>query len=443
MTIQSTIQQIIELNPHQPEFHQAVTEVYETLENYISENPKYNSQALLHRLSEPDRAIMFRVTWVDDAGDVQVNKWYRVQFNNCIWPYKWWLRFHPSVNLSILKFLWFEQIFKNALTGLPLWWGKWGSDFDPKGKSDAEVMRFCQAFMSELYRHIWPDVDVPAGDIGVGAREIGYMFGMYRKIRNEWTGTLTGKWIWYGWSLGRTEATWFGLIYFVQHALQHIDDEIKDKTIIISWSGNVAQHAIQKAVQLWATVISASDSDGTLVVEDGFTDELIAKLKEHKNIKRWRLSEFAKDNGLTYLDDQDPWWLTADIALPCATQNEIDTDQAKTLVDNGVMMLAEWANMPTTASAIHHLTNHDVIVIPGKASNAWWVAVSWLEMSQNSSRVPRTSEQVDEKLQSIMADIHAKIVEHGTHGDSIDYIAWANIAWFARVADAMLAQWIV
>lgn len=444
MTIDNIIKQTIERNPNQPEFHQAVGEVLHSLQQFITDNPIYQEQSLLQRLVEPERTISFRVTWVDDAGEVQVNKWYRVQFNSCLWPYKWGLRFHPSVNLSILKFLGFEQVFKNSLTGLPLWGGKWGSDFDPKSKSDMEIMRFCQAFMSELYRHIWPNTDVPAGDIGVGAREIGYLFGMYRKLRNEWTGVLTGKGIWYGGSLGRTEATWYGLIYFVQHALSHIDDDISGKKVLVSWSGNVALHAIEKALELWAIVLTASDSDGTIVVEDGFTSDLLVALKEHKTIKHGRLKEFAKQHKLTYLTWENPRWVDADIALPCATQNELDLKSAKLLIKHKIIMLAEWANMPTTKEATDYFVENKIIVIPGKASNAWWVTVSWLEMSQNSTRVPWTSEQVDTKLQEIMTDIHTKIAEYGTDSkDAINYTKWANIVGFVRVADAMLAQGIV
>ena len=436
--------QLTTYHPNQPEFHQAVTEVMDSLQDFITANPNYSSQSLLERIIEPERIIIFRIPRVDDSGTVQVNRWYRVQFNSAIGPYKGGLRFHSSVNLSILKFLWFEQIFKNALTWLPMGGGKWGADFDPKGKSDGEVMRFCQSFIAELYRHIGADTDVPAGDIGVGAREIGYMMGMYKKLNNTRDGTLTGKWLSYGGSLIRTEATGYGLVYFVQEMLAHRWENLSGKTVIVSGSGNVAQYAMEKAMQLWAIIISASDSDGTIVVPDGFTTALLEALKEYKNIKRGRLSDFAKEHNLQYLAGQNPRSLKADIALPCATQNELDLTDAKVLVANGVQLIAEGANMPTTLEATEYLISQWVLFAPGKASNAGWVATSGLEMSQNSLRLSRTRAEVDSKLQEIMKTIHTQAMTYGTQGNwSINYVKGANIAWFVKVADAMLAQGIV
>jgi len=439
----SLLETIQKAHPHEPEFHQAVTEVMESLESFLKKNPIYITQSLLERLVEPERIITFRVNRVDDAWVVQVNRWYRVQFNSAIGPYKGGLRFHPSVNLSILKFLWFEQTFKNALTGLPLWWGKWGSDFDPKGKSDAEVMRFCQSFMIELSKHIWADTDVPAGDIGVWAREIGFLFGMYKKLRNEYTGVLTGKWLTYGWSLIRTEATGYGVVYFLQEMLSHQNDTLVGKKVVVSGSGNVAQYAIEKAIQLWATVISASDSDGTIEVADGFTPELLAELLELKNVKRGRLTDRVKKPWVVYHAHQNPRHLKADIALPCATQNEIEIDDAKALVNNGITYVVEWANMPTTLEATHYLQQKNIHFAPWKAANAGGVATSGLEMSQNSLRLSRTREEVDEKLHTIMKTIHATCVKYGTQGKNINYVHWANIGGFIKVAEAMLAQGVV
>ncbi len=430
-------------HPHEPEFHQAVTEVLESLDGFLKENPKYTTQSLLERMIEPERIITFRVSWLDDVGNVQVNRGYRVQFNSAIGPYKWGLRFHPSVNLSILKFLGFEQTFKNGLTGLPMWGWKWGSDFDPKGKSDNEIMRFCQAFMSELFRHIGADTDVPAGDIGVGAREIGYMVGMYKKLNNTRDGTFTGKWLTYWGSLIRTEATGYGVVYFLDQMLQYNNETLKGKKVIVSGSWNVAQYAIEKAMQLGAIVISASDSDGTIEVAKGFTPELLAELLELKNVKRGRLEERKNKAWVVYHADKTPWHLKADIALPCATQNELTLDDAKQLVTNGISYVVEWANMPTTLEATHYFQQQGVHFAPGKAANAGGVATSWLEMSQNSLRLSRTREEVDAKLHEIMKNIHATCVKRWTEWTTVNYVKWANIGGFVKVADAMLAQGVV
>ncbi len=440
--------QLITYHPHQPEFHQAVREFLESIEWLLHDQPQYTQHNLLARMIEPERVIMFRVPRVDDQGKVQVNRWYRVQFNSAIGPYKGGLRFHPSVNLSILKFLWFEQIFKNSLTGLPMGGGKWGADFDPKGKSDGEVMRFCQSFMSELYRHIGADTDVPAGDIGVGGREIGYMMGMYKKLNNTRDGTLTGKWVWYGWSLIRTEATGYGLIYFIQEMLNTQQDSIKGKSILISWSGNVAQYAAEKAIQLWWKVCSMSDSGGTLYIPNWMTSELLEQIKECKNIDRWSLSSFAwktaSKEDLQRLPWAKPRSIKADIALPCATQNELMIEDAKQLITNGIVLVWEGANMPTSLDATSLLLEHKVLFAPGKASNAGGVATSGLEMSQNSLRLSWSREEVDQKLQAIMKNIHQQCIQRGsTNNGQINYVQWANRAWFIKVADAMIAQGIV
>jgi glutamate dehydrogenase (NADP+) len=437
------IEKITTHHPYEPEFHQAVTEVIESLESFLKKNPSYSAQGLLERIVEPERIITFRIARIDDKGNVQVNRWYRVQFNSAIGPYKGGLRFHPSVNLSILKFLGFEQTFKNALTWLPMGGGKWGSDFDPKGKSDNEIMRFCQAFMIELSKHIGPDTDVPAGDIGVGGREIGYLFGMYKKLRNEYTWVLTGKGLTYGGSLIRTEATGYGVVYFLEQMLKHKGDSIKWKKVIISGSGNVAQYAIEKAMQLGAIVLSASDSDGTIEVKEWFTPALQAELLELKNVKRGRLEERKNKAWVVYHADKTPWHLKADIVLPCATQNELDLDDAKQLVTNWITYVVEWANMPTTLEATHYFQQQGIIFAPGKAANAGGVATSWLEMSQNSLRISRSREEVDEKLQQIMKNIHDTCVKYGTDGDNINYVQWANIGGFVKVAEAMLAQGVV
>lgn len=428
---------------NEPEFSQAVDEVLASLAPFIEKNPKYSESNLIKRLTEPERVIMFRVTWTADNGEIQINRGYRVQFNSAIGPYKGGLRFHPTVNLSIMKFLGFEQTFKNSLTGLPMGGAKGGSDFDPHGKSDAEVMRFCQAFMSELYRHIGDQTDIPAGDIGVGDREIGFLFGYYKKLVNKVNGTLTGKGLEYGGSLIRPEATGYGLIYMAQEVLNHAKENLNGKTVLISGSGNVAQYAIEKAIELGAKVISASDSDGTIFDKDGFTKVKLEFLKELKNIKRGRISEYAEKFGVEYMSGQNPWNIKADIAFPCATQNEISKKDAENLSKNGIKYVLEGANMPSTKDAIEIYNKNKIIYVPGKASNAGGVAVSGLEMTQNSLHLSWSKEEVDEKLKEIMKNIHAKCVEYGTNGNLVNYMNGANIAGFKKVADAMLAQGII
>ncbi len=432
-------------NAHEPEFLQAVYEVAETVIPFIEENPKYKGKMLLERMIEPERVVMFRVPWVDDQGNLQINRGYRVEFNSAIGPYKGGLRFHPTVNLSILKFLGFEQVFKNALTTLPMGGGKGGSDFDPKGKSDAEVMRFCQAFMSELYRHIGPNTDVPAGDIGVGGREIGYLFGMYKKLKNEFTGVLTGKGLSYGGSLLRPEATGYGLVYFAQTMLGTKGESFEGKKVLVSGSGNVAQYATEKVIQLGGKVLTLSDSNGYIYDPDGIDEEKLAFVMHLKNVRRGRIKEYVeKYPTAKYYPNERPWGVPADIALPCATQNEIDGKDAQTLVDNGVMCVAEGANMPTTPEGIEVFQKAKILYSPGKASNAGGVAVSGLEMSQNSIRLQWTREEVDAKLQQIMNNIHHSCVEYGTDPDGyVNYVRGANIAGFVKVADAMLAQGVV
>ncbi len=431
----------------EPEFSQAVQEVLESLSPFLERNPKYSEGNLIKRLTEPERVIMFRVTWTDDNGDVQVNRGYRVQFNSAIGPYKGGLRFHPTVNLSIMKFLGFEQTFKNSLTGLPMGGAKGGSDFDPHGKSDAEVMKFCQAFMSELYRHIGDQTDIPAGDIGVAAREIGFLFGYYKKLTNKVNETLTGKGIEYGGSLIKPEATGYGLVYITNEVLTHAKDTLKGKTILVSGSGNVAQYAIEKAIELGAKVVSASDSDGTVYDKDGFTKEKLEYLKDLKNVKRGRISEYAEKFGAEYTAGKNPWDIKADIALPCATQNEISKEDAQNFARNGVRYVLEGANMPSTKEAIEIYSQNKIIFVPGKASNAGGVAVSGLEMTQNSLHYSWSKEEVDEKLKNIMKNIHAKCVEYGETDISgekiVNYMTGANIAGFKKVADAMIAQGII
>lgn len=441
--IQTVLQGVTARHPGEQEFLQAVQEVLESLSETVEQDSTYREKSLLERLVEPERVVMFRVPRVDDRGRVQVQLGYRVQFNSAIWPYKGGLRFHPSVNLSILKFLGFEQTFKNALTWLPLGGWKGGSDFDPKGKSDAEVMRFCQAFMQELWRHIWANTDVPAGDIGVGGREIGYLFGMYKKLTNQYTGVLTGKWLSYGGSLIRTEATGYGVVYFLQEMLAQHGWSIEDKKILVSGSGNVAQYAIEKALHLWWKVISASDSDGTIYDPEGFTQEKLDLLKEIKNIQRDRISTYAEQVWCMYYPDKTPWHIAWDIALPCATQNELDLAAAKLLIKNGLTFLVEWANMPTTLEATTYFQQHGVFFAPGKAANAGGVATSGLEMSQNALRLSWTAEEVDHKLQEIMKQVHTTCVKYGKTKDHIDYVKGANIGGFVKVADAMRAQGIV
>lgn len=430
-------------NPYEPEFHQAVTEVAESLLPFINENPKYNNAKILERITEPDRVIMFRVTWLDDKGEFQVNRGFRIQINNAIGPYKGGLRFHPTVNLSILKFLAFEQVFKNSLTGLPMGGGKGGSDFDPKGKSDNEVMRFCQSFMTELYRHIGADIDVPAGDIGVGGREIGFLYGQYKRLRNEFTGVLTGKSIDYGGSLIRPEATGYGCVYFTQEMLATRKMNIKGKRVVISGSGNVSQYAAEKAIQLGAKVVTLSDSDGYIYDEDGITEEKLKFVLWLKNEKRGRIKEYAEKYGVVYVARKRPWEIKCDIALPCATQNELDEEDAKRLTRNGCIAVAEGANMPSTNEAVKWFLKKNILYGPGKAANAGGVAVSGLEMSQNSERLSWSREEVDTRLHKIMKDIHASCLKYGKEGEVINYVKGANIGGFVKVADAMLAQGLV
>jgi len=442
--LNSLFQTIKQRDPNQAPFHQAVEEVFMSLQPFLAKNPQYTKQGLLERIVEPERVIMFRVSWVDDNGQVQVNRGYRVQMNSAIGPYKGGLRFHPTVDLGVLKFLAFEQVFKNALTTLPMGGGKGGSDFDPKGKSDAEVMRFCQAFMSELYRHIGADTDVPAGDIGVGGREIGFLFGQYKKLRNEFTSVLTGKGLTWGGSLIRPEATGYGTVYFAQSMLQTKGDKLEGKRVVISGSGNVAQYACEKAIQLGAKVLTVSDSNGfALFPDNGMTEAQLAALIELKEVRRERVSVYAKEQGLQYFENQKPWGVKCDIALPCATQNELDGKDAATLLANGVICVAEGANMPSTLEAVEAFLKAKILYAPGKASNAGGVATSGLEMSQNHIRLSWSREKVDNRLFDIMANIHENCVANGTENGYTNYVNGANIAGFKKVADAMLAQGIV
>lgn len=440
--VDSVIEQVKAKNANEPEFIQAVTEVLTSLKPVIDANREYEKAGLLERIVEPERVIMFRVPWVDDSGKVQVNRGFRVQFNSCLGPYKGGLRLHPSVNLGIIKFLGFEQIFKNSLTTLPMGGGKGGSDFDPKGKSDAEVMRFCQSFMTELCKHVGADTDVPAGDIGTGAREIGYMFGQYKRIRNVWEGVLTGKGLSYGGSLARTEATGYGLIYFVQEYLKGKGDSFEGKTVAVSGSGNVAIYATEKAQQLGAKVVTLSDSTGWIYDANGIDLNLVKQIKE---VERGRISEYAKRReGVEYHEGRGVWTIKVDIALPCATQNELFIEDAKMLAANGCQIVAEGANMPTTMDATQYLQENGVVFMPGKAANAGGVATSGLEMSQNSERLSWSFEEVDAKLQGIMVNIfHAADDAAREYGVEGDYVAGANIAGFKKLADAMLAQGIV
>ena len=440
--VDSVIEQVKAKNANEPEFIQAVTEVLTSLKPVIDANPEYEKAGLLERIVEPERVIMFRVPWVDDSGKVQVNRGFRVQFNSCLGPYKGGLRLHPSVNLGIIKFLGFEQIFKNSLTTLPMGGGKGGSDFDPKGKSDAEVMRFCQSFMTELCKHVGADTDVPAGDIGTGAREIGYMFGQYKRIRNVWEGVLTGKGLSYGGSLARTEATGYGLIYFVQEYLKGKGDSFEGKTVAVSGSCNVAIYATEKAQQLGAKVVTLSDSTGWIYDANGIDLDLVKQIKE---VERGRISEYAKRReGVEYHEGRGVWTIKVDIALPCATQNELFIEDAKMLAANGCQIVAEGANMPTTMDATQYLQENGVVFMPGKAANAGGVATSGLEMSQNSERLSWSFEEVDAKLQGIMVNIfHAADDAAREYGVEGDYVAGANIAGFKKLADAMLAQGIV
>ncbi|TQV76634.1 NADP-specific glutamate dehydrogenase [Aliikangiella marina] len=443
LDLESFMDDVRERNPGETEFHQAVQEVAEDIIPFINDHPHYNQAAILERMIEPDRIVSFRVSWEDDQGQIRVNRGYRVQYNSAIGPYKGGLRFHPSVNQSILKFLGFEQVFKNSLTTLPMGGGKGGSDFDPKGKSDKEVMRFCQSFMTELHKHIGPNRDVPAGDIGVGAREIGYLFGQYKRLENEFTGTLTGKSLEFGGSLIRTEATGYGAVYFMDLMLKHQGDSLDGKTVVISGSGNVAQYAAEKVIQLGGRVVTMSDSSGFIHDPDGIDEEKLAYIIELKTVKRGRIKEYAEKYGVEYYEGQKPWGIACDIALPCATQNEIGVEDAKQLVANGVKAIAEGANMPTYIDAIHVFHDNKVLYAPGKASNAGGVAVSGLEMSQNSLRMSWTRRELDVKLQGIMSDIHDQCLKYGDEGDYVDYVKGANLAGFVKVANAMLAYGVV
>ncbi|PWK41011.1 NADP-specific glutamate dehydrogenase [Pseudomonas sp. OV226] len=442
-SVESFLARLKKRDPDQPEFHQAVEEVLRSLWPFLEANPHYLTSGILERICEPERAVVFRVSWVDDQGKVQVNRGFRVQMNSAIGPYKGGLRFHPSVNLGVLKFLAFEQTFKNSLTSLPMGGGKGGSDFDPKGKSDAEVMRFCQAFMSELYRHIGADVDVPAGDIGVGAREIGFLFGQYKRLSNQFTSVLTGKGPSYGGSLIRPEATGFGCVYFAEEMLKRRGLTVEGKRVAISGSGNVAQYAARKVMDLGGKVISLSDSEGTLYCESGLTEEQWLAALELKNVQRGRIRELASRFGLEFRGGELPWSLSCDIALPCATQNELDAEAARTLLRNGCMCVAEGANMPTTLEAVDVFIEADILFAPGKASNAGGVAVSGLEMSQNAMRLLWTGGEVDNKLHAIMQSIHHACVHYGEENGRVNYVKGANIAGFVKVADAMLAQGVV
>ena len=443
MSLDAFLTQIKRRDPDQPEFHQAVEEVVRSLWPFLQSEPRYLKASILERIVEPERVIMFRVPWVDDQGNVRVNRGFRVQMSSAIGPYKGGLRFHPSVNLGVLKFLAFEQVFKNSLTSLPMGGGKGGSDFDPKGKSDNEVMRFCQSFMNELYRHIGADLDVPAGDIGVGAREIGFMYGQYKRLANEFTSVLTGKGMSYGGSLIRPEATGYGCVYFAQEMLKTRHEGFDGKRVAISGSGNVAQYAALKVMELGGKVISLSDSAGTVFFEAGLTKEQFEYLMDLKNVRRGRIEEMAAHFGLQYLADQRPWGLMCDIALPCATQNELGAEDARTLLKNGCVCVAEGANMPSTLEAVDLFIEAGILYAPGKASNAGGVAVSGLEMSQNAMRLLWTDGEVDAKLHSIMQNIHHACVNYGAENGRINYVKGANIAGFVKVADAMLAQGVV
>ncbi len=441
--VETFMEMVKKKDPDQPEFHQAVQEVVESLIGFIEENPRYKEAKILERVIEPERVIMFRVPWANDKGEVQVNRGFRVEMNSAIGPYKGGLRFHPTVNLGMLKFLAFEQVFKNALTTLPMGGGKGGSDFDPKGKSDNEIMSFCQSFMNELFRHIGHNTDVPAGDIGVGAREIGFLFGQYKRLRNEFVGVLTGKSPLWGGSLIRPEATGYGQVYFAEEMLKTRGDSIEGKTCTISGSGNVAQFATEKCIHLGARVVTLSDSSGAIHDPDGIDEEKLEYVKELKNVKRGRIKEYAKEYGVEYFEGKRPWHVKCDVALPAATQNEIEKDDAQTLVDNGCICVSEGANMPSTPEAIDIFQGKKILYGLGKAANAGGVAVSGLEMSQNSLRLSWAREEVDGKLHNIMKAIHQQCVEYGKEGDYTNYVKGANIAGFIKVADAMIEQGVV
>lgn len=443
--IHDFVASVAQKNPNEPEFLQAVKEVAETVIPFIEENKKYQNKMLLERMVEPERVVMFRVTWIDDAGNIQVNRGYRIQMNSAIGPYKGGIRFHPTVNLSVLKFLAFEQTFKNSLTTLPMGGGKGGSDFDPKGKSDNEIMRFCQSFMTELTRHIGADTDVPAGDIGVGGREVGYMFGQYKRMRNEFTGVFTGKGISFGGSLIRPEATGYGNVYFAQSMLNTRSESFKGKVVTVSGSGNVAQFACQKATELGAKVVTLSDSSGYIYDADGIDADKLAHVMYIKNELRGRIGEYVKQYpNAKFVEGKRPWEVKCDVALPCATQNELNGEEAKLLVSNGCICVSEGANMPSTPEAVETFLAAKILFAPGKASNAGGVATSGLEMSQNSLRMSWTSEEVDQRLKAIMSNIHESCVKYGKDNDGfVDYVRGANIAGFVKVADAMLGQGVV
>lgn len=441
--IETFMEEIISKNPGEKEFHQAVMEVAESLMPFINKNPKYKKAKILERITEPERIIMFRVPWINDSGEIQINRGYRIQMNSAIGPYKGGLRFHPSVNLSILKFLAFEQVFKNSLTTLPIGGGKGGSNFDPKGKSDNEVMKFCQSFMTELFRHIGPNIDVPAGDIGVGGREIGFLFGQYKRLRNEFSGVLTGKALNWGGSLIRPEATGYGCVYFAQEMMKTKKESIKGKTCTVSGSGNVAQYTVEKLNELGAKVVTLSDSSGTIYDADGIDAKKLAYIMELKNIKRGRIKEYADKFKASYEAGKRPWHIKCDMAFPSATQNEISKDDAKKLVDNGCICVSEGANMPTEPEGIEVFHDAKILYGPGKASNAGGVATSALEMSQNSLRMSWRREEVDEKLQWIMRSIHESCVKYGKDGNYVNYVKGANIAGFVKVADSMLDQGLI
>ena len=442
--IHKFLKEIDSRNSHEPEFMQAVKEVSEDLIPYIVSQKIYHGKNILMRMIEPERVVMFRVNWIDDSGEIRVNRGYRVEMNSAIGPYKGGLRFHPSVNLSILKFLAFEQVFKNSLTTLPMGGGKGGSDFDPKNKSDGEVMRFCQSFMTELFRHIGPNTDIPAGDIGVGGREIGYLFGQYKRLKNEFTGVLTGKGVSWGGSLIRPEATGYGTVYFAEDMLNHIGDSIQGKTVTISGSGNVGQYSAEKCIQLGAKVLTMSDSSGYIFEKDGINEEKLEHIMDIKNNKRGRISEYVKKYPKSeFIKGKKPWTVKCDVALPSATQNELDGTDAKILLKNGCICIAEGANMPCDHNAIKQFKDNKILFAPGKASNAGGVAVSGLEMAQNSLRYSWTREEVDEKLKEIMIKIHKKCLKYGKEKDYVDYGKGANISSFIKVADAMLAQGVV
>ena len=442
-SLETYMEKVISKNPSQPEFHQAVREVLESIWDFLEENPHYMHVNILDRLIEPERVLMFRVPWRDDKGMTQVNRGFRVEFNSALGPYKGGLRFHPSVNLGILKFLGFEQIFKNSLTTLPLGGGKGGADFDPKGKSENEVMSFCQSFMSELQRHIGPYTDVPAGDIGVGGREIGFMFGQYKRLRNEFTGVLTGKGLNWGGSLVRPEATGYGAVYFAKEMLNATGDSMKNKIVCISGSGNVAQYALEKVNQLGGKVVTLSDSLGTIYDSNGISNEKLEFVMDLKNNKRGRIKEYAEKYNVEYFEGQRPWHIKCDIAIPSATQNEINEDDAKNLVKNNCLCVVEGANMPTEPNAVEVFLKNKILFAPGKAANAGGVAVSGLEMSQNSMFASWSREEVDNKLKNIMKSIHQQCINHGDEKGYINYIKGANIAGFIKVADSMLDQGVV